>query len=69
MLAKKQSQILNKTRLLTLLFDQAGRFQTLPALSHTSEPAAVTVQCLYKAALMLAQLEACEARVQASIVD
>ncbi len=69
MSAKETSQILNKARLLTLLSDQAGRFQTLPALSHTTESAAVTVRCLYKAALMLAQFEVCEARVQASIVD
>lgn len=57
--ARETSQILHKAQALTLLSDQAGRFQTLPALSHTTESAAVTAQCPFKAiaALMMAQLE------------
>lgn len=71
MSARKISQILNKARPLTLLSDQAGRFPTLPALSHTTESAAVTARCPCKAiaALMLAQLEVCQTRVQACIAD
>ena len=56
--ARETSQILNKAQALTLLSDQAERFQTLPALSHTTNSAAVTAHCPFKtiAALMLAQL-------------
>ncbi len=68
MSARKTSQILNKARLLTLLSDQAGRFQTLPALSHNWMSSCDST-CLFKAIaeLMLAQFEVCNIRV--CIVD